>query len=143
MRNFLLSLSFIISVQVCIFPLNMCDIIIYVVGWWEKYFSKRSLVKHTCSWRDKLMVLWTVNRQANIFLQMICNSQNCHNFFMSIWLEKCHVAFLYLTHRKIRTRISIKTFLLWFAWNWHLFQNIYNAKNASTFQFFSRGAVLL
>ena len=25
--------------------------------WWEKYFSKGSLVEHTCSWRDKLLVL--------------------------------------------------------------------------------------
>ena len=24
---------------------------------WEKYLSKRSLIKHTCSWRDKLIVL--------------------------------------------------------------------------------------
>ena len=29
LHNFL-SVSFIVSVQVCIFPLNMCDIIIYV-----------------------------------------------------------------------------------------------------------------
>ena len=32
-------------------------------GWWEKYLSKCSPLKHTCSWRDKLM-----NRQAKIFL---------------------------------------------------------------------------
>ena len=32
------------------------DIIIYVAWWWEKYLSKRSLIKHTCSWRDKLVV---------------------------------------------------------------------------------------
>ena len=60
--------KFIFSVQVCIFPLNMCDIIIYVARWWEKYLSKRSLIKYTCSWRDKLIVLWTLNRQAKIFL---------------------------------------------------------------------------
>ena len=45
MRNFILSVSFIVSVQVCIFPLNMCDIISYVARWWEKYLSKRSLIK--------------------------------------------------------------------------------------------------
>ena len=41
-------------------------------GWWEKYLSKRSLIKHTCSWRDKHIVLWTLNRQAkikNIFIK--------------------------------------------------------------------------
>ena len=32
--------------------------------WWEKYLSKRSPLKHTCSWHDKLIVLWILNRQA-------------------------------------------------------------------------------
>ena len=31
------------------------DIIIYVAWWWEKYLSKRSLIKHTCSWRVNLL----------------------------------------------------------------------------------------
>ena len=38
--------------------------------WWEKYLSKRSVIKHTCSWRDKLIALWTLNRQAKIFLRI-------------------------------------------------------------------------
>ena len=37
------------------------------VRWWEKYLSKRSLIKLTCSSRDKLLVLWTLNRQAKYF----------------------------------------------------------------------------
>ena len=56
MRNFFLSISFIVSVKVGIFTLNMRDIIIYVARWWEKYLSKRSPLKHTCSWHDKLIV---------------------------------------------------------------------------------------
>ena len=32
----------------------------YWPWWWEKYFSKRSRVKHTCSWRNKL-ILFFVN----------------------------------------------------------------------------------
>ena len=50
-----------LSVQVRIFPLNMCDIIIYVARWWEKHLSKRSLIKHTCSWRVNLLYYkhWT------------------------------------------------------------------------------------
>ena len=34
------------------------------------YFSspKRSLIKHTCSWHDKLIVLWTLHREAKIFI---------------------------------------------------------------------------
>ena len=47
-----------------ILPLNMRGIIIYVARWWEKYPSKRSLIKHTCSWPDKLILLWT---SENIF----------------------------------------------------------------------------
>ena len=58
LHNFYLSISFIVSVKVCIFPLNMHDMIIYVARWWKKY---------TCSWRDKLIVLWILNRQAKIF----------------------------------------------------------------------------
>ena len=53
----LLTVSFIVPVKVRIFPLNMHDIIIYVARWWEKYLSKRSPLKHPCSWRDKLIVV--------------------------------------------------------------------------------------
>ena len=55
MHNFFLSVSFIVSVRARIFPLNMRDIIIYVARWWEKYLSKRSLLKRTCSWRVNLL----------------------------------------------------------------------------------------
>ena len=37
----------------------------------QKYLSKRSLIKHTCSWRDKLIALWTLNRQVKIFLRIL------------------------------------------------------------------------
>ena len=36
--------------------------------WWEKYLSKRSPLKLTCSWHDKLIILWILNRQAKISL---------------------------------------------------------------------------
>ena len=36
--------------------------------WWKNYLSKRSLIKRTCSWRE-VIVLWTLNRQAKIFLR--------------------------------------------------------------------------
>ena len=32
----------------------MSDIIIYIAQWWEKYPSKCNLIRHTCSWLDKL-----------------------------------------------------------------------------------------
>ena len=33
--------------------------------WWEKYFPKRSLIKHTCSWRVNLLYYehWTDKRK--------------------------------------------------------------------------------
>ena len=80
---------FIVSVQVRIFPLNMRDIIIYVAQWWEKYLSKRSLIKHTCSWRDKVIVLWTLNRWAKIFLCMLF--QFLKNLWVFIWFRKTKV----------------------------------------------------
>ena len=33
--------------------------------WWEKYHSKRSLIKHNCSWRDKLIALWKIRSFLN------------------------------------------------------------------------------
>ena len=36
--------------------------------WWGSIL-KRSLIKRTCSWLNKLLVLWTLNRQAEIFLR--------------------------------------------------------------------------
>ena len=71
MHNFFLSVSFIVSVKVRIFHLNICDIIIYVAQWWEKYLSKRSLLKHTFSWRDKLIVWWLSYSSSDIFLSAI------------------------------------------------------------------------
>ena len=38
-----------------------------------KYLQLKSrirLIKHTCSWRDKLIVIWTLNRQAKTFLRI-------------------------------------------------------------------------
>ena len=32
--------------------------------------DERSLIKHTCSWRDKLVALWTLNRQAKMLLRI-------------------------------------------------------------------------
>ena len=34
------------------------------------FFSKHTLIKHTCSRRDKLIVLWTMNKQAKKFLRI-------------------------------------------------------------------------
>ena len=43
----------------------------YARRWWEKYLSKRSLLKHTCSWRDKLIVLSILKRQAKMFWRIL------------------------------------------------------------------------
>ena len=47
---------------------------------------KRSLIKHTCSWRDKLIVLWKLNRQAKIFLRkkfLVYKNQHTRNVFLT------------------------------------------------------------
>ena len=77
MRNFFVSISLIVSVKVCIFPLNLRDIIIYVARWWEKYLSKLIPLKHSCWWRDKLIVLWILNREAKIFLRTRAFFKDC------------------------------------------------------------------
>ena len=66
-------------VKVGIFTLNMCDIIIYVARWWEKYLSKRSPLKHTCSWHDKLIVLFSnIFSRIQGFLEIVqVNSTPC------------------------------------------------------------------
>ena len=38
--------------------------------WKEMYLSIRFEIKHTRSWRDKLTVLWTLNRQVKLFLRI-------------------------------------------------------------------------
>ena len=43
-------------------------ILVVLAQWWEKYLLKHSPLKHACSWRDKLIALWILNRQAKIFL---------------------------------------------------------------------------
>ena len=59
MGNFFLSASFIVSVKVGIFLLNMCDIITYVSRWSKKYLSKRNLFHDVINllyyehWTDK------------------------------------------------------------------------------------------
>ena len=83
-----------VSVKVRIFPLNMRDIIIFAAQWWEKYLSKRSLLKHTCSWCDNLLYYeyWTDEQKyfhvkfvtvlnqsdliilfAEVFVRIFCN----------------------------------------------------------------------
>ena len=59
MHNLFLSVSFIVSGKVGIFSLNMRDIVVYVARWREKYLSKCSPLKHTCSWRDKLIIFFS------------------------------------------------------------------------------------
>ena len=57
--------------------------------WWEKHHSKRSLIKHTCTWREKLIVLWTLNRQAKIFLRISNRLVQVHE--LRVQLQKLRV----------------------------------------------------
>ena len=92
--------------------------------WWEKYLLKRSPLKHTCSWRDKLIVLWIMNRQAKIFLriskgylvesvapEVLCKMGAPKYLGKFIWKHKCWI----LLQNKIaacRQATSFKTGLL-------------------------------
>ena len=83
---------------------------------WEKYFSKRSLIKHTCSWRDKFIVLWTLNRQAKIFLHITFILSEV-NFFKYFCFISMHVVLNKLSEYKyfyISKNITLYTFLLVF-----------------------------
>ena len=43
--------------QVCLIRLHFERYFSYhQARWWEKYLSKCSLIKHTCSWRDKFVL---------------------------------------------------------------------------------------
>ena len=99
----------------------MCDIIIYVAWWWEKFLSRRNLFKHTCSWRVKLIVLWTLNRQAKMFLHSsgilsheiptytVTNAINCN------WRSAFFVAYKWmLTFSKIEKKFISQQTCKWF-----------------------------
>ena len=44
----------------------------YLCAWlWKKHLLKRSHIKLTCSWHEELIILWTLNRQAKIYLPII------------------------------------------------------------------------
>ena len=73
-NNILVSEKFQKLYWVCKNTIYLADKTIYLADmarWWEKYLLKRSLIKHTCWWRDKLTVLWTLNKQAKIFLRRV------------------------------------------------------------------------
>ena len=55
--------------------------------YWKKHLSKHSLIKHTFSWRDKLITLWILNRQAKIFLRrlLIASKYSYKNSWISIY----------------------------------------------------------
>ena len=61
--------------------------------WWEKYLSKCSPLKHTCSWHDKLIVLWILNRQAK-YLYVYNNhylKQSCIVISWCFWKVYWHM----------------------------------------------------
>ena len=66
--------------------------------WMEKYLSKRSQLIYTSWWRDQLIVLWILNRQAKIYLPT--NLWRCHgspsifnhsrNLYAGLWIHCCN-----------------------------------------------------
>ena len=95
---------------------------------WEQYLLKRGLIKHTCSWRDKRIVLRTLNRQAKIFLCIKTSTlnflKNMSQFFVSnvFWGQSWpylsvnyHHSLLKFFHLKKERQIDLLTS---FFWNW-------------------------
>ena len=41
--------------------------LVYLAWWWGRYLLKYSLIKHTCSGRDKPITQWILNKQVKIF----------------------------------------------------------------------------
>ena len=124
MCNSFFSVSFVVFTQVGIFPLYICDILIYVARWWEKLLSKSSLNKYTCSSCDKLIILWTLNRQAKIFLRISnINTFRCLYLikFFALPRSHWHFAFILLVGRSTflhgRSRLSFSRNLDIFAMN--------------------------
>ena len=69
---------------------------------WEKYLSKRSLIKLTCSIRDKSIILWTLNTKAKTFLR-ICgvtfgkfNANNQQNIWKIALISNWKIKLLYV-----------------------------------------------
>ena len=67
------------------------------------YLPKRSHIKHTWSWRDNLIVLWTLNRQAKIFLRIYCSDLSMSRNRST--LNKCSKIF---PKKKQRMRLFLK-----------------------------------
>ena len=62
----------------------MHNIIIYVARWRQKYLPKRSFIKYTCLWCNKLDMLWPLNKQAKIFFKNIFKNI----FYICTWWLK-------------------------------------------------------
>ena len=74
--------------------------------WWEKYLSKRSPLKHTCSWHDKLIAFWILNRQAKISLRTWQLSR------LSLYISCLDSPSHSLNKRVVRKALSFSTVLV-------------------------------
>ena len=74
--------------KVCIFPLNIHDIIIYAARWWEKYLLKHSLLKRTCLWLNTILYNYISDNPTfpTIFFYFCQNAlMNGFKCFISVW----------------------------------------------------------
>ena len=56
---------------------------------WEKYLSKRCLIKHTRLWRDEIIIFWTLNKQAKRYLRRSYRSSHPEVFLKKGAPEIC------------------------------------------------------
>ena len=75
--------------------LNMRDII-YVARWWEKYLSKRGVIKHTRSWLDKLFMCLRWPKMIAIGWSVVFSNSNSKEAFwlaFFLWRQCCSLHF--------------------------------------------------
>ena len=62
--------------------------------------GRSSPLKHTCSWRDKLIVLWILNRQAKIFLRTTLLDNKSNKPVLYLKLSSYFVYWRLATHNQ-------------------------------------------
>ena len=91
----------------------------------EKYLLKHSPIKHTGSWCDKLIVLWTLSRQAKIFLHIPFNQ-----FFFLQKQSICSFVWdLYYWLQLYLLLAILLSFLVWFGTGFAKLMTVLNIIN--------------
>ena len=88
--------------------------------WWEKYLSKRRLIKHTCSWRVNLLYyrlrnnskdyinpLWSCTLEVENTLHFFLHCQDYSTFRMGFMIKINQIDENFHTHLLILNKVSL------------------------------------